>query len=888
MSDAPTSLLRDRRWTALLRRWSPVAVVAVGFSVTWVEWSRERSSSVTIHAQQFQEHASSAARAVEEHLRDAERVLRGARAFIESSESISDSEWASFAGTLRDQAADSGVVRLGWAEVERPVDGAARYISRHCAPADACDGVIGQNAAEFPNRRAAMELAAATGQPTLSRAEAVVVHGVEPRLVMRLCLPVYRPGSGALGLDSARGWVGSPILIGELFTSVVEAESELELHLFDISDGSCDLLHATHVPAARESCADKAATASDPTDGWLRAPIRFGGRDLVLTAEALGPSPRQMASREALPTAVIGAVMSVLVALWVRASSRTQVRAERLARRMTDSLRRSEQRYELAAQASAAGIWEWSAFENRMQLSPRLVMMTGVSAGEDGLGMESWIDLVVHAEDRAEFRASLREHLASGTGFDVRVRARQGSGQYRWVRCNGLASRDWQGRPTIMAGSVIDVHEQHLAEERLEHHAQDLSEANEVLESQAKELVSKGAEVEAARAAADTANRAKSDFLAHLSHEIRTPMTAILGFADVLADEARTRPGLAEWLDNLLTIRRNGEHLLGLVNDVLDMSKIEAGRMSVEHIACSPVDVARDVTAMLGERAGAKGLALNLETRGELPRAIATDPLRLRQILANLVGNAIKFTERGSVTVRIGEASRGRLVFEVIDTGIGLTCEQLARLFQPFEQADATTSRRYGGTGLGLAISRKLAGLLGGELVASSAPGEGSRFVLTIDAPRVASAGGGESGDEPASAGSGGLRARILLAEDGPDNQRLISFHLRRAGAEVEIVGDGRAAMERTLAAERSGRPYDLVLMDLQMPELDGLGATRELRRSGYRGSIVALTASVMSGDRERCLEAGCDDYAAKPIDRDALLATCMRWSRGRGSRLAA
>jgi PAS domain S-box-containing protein len=544
----------------------------------------------------------------------------------------------------------------------------------------------------------------------------------------------------------------------------------------------------------------------------------------------------------------------------------------------------------MVTRASAAGIWEWRIVEDRMQLSPRLARMTGVGDQDLGSGIDSWVDLVVHAEDRVEFRSMLRGHVELGKPFDVRVRVRWASGEYRWVHCNGVAARDAENRATVMAGSVIDVHEQHQAEERLERHAQDLLEANEVLEAQAKELASKSAEEEASRAAADAANRAKSDFLAHLSHEIRTPMTAILGFADVLAEEARSGPALSAWLDHLLTIRRNGEHLLGLVNDVLDMSKIEAGRMTVERIACSPMGVARDVVAMLGERAGAKGLALRLEAGEDVPALILTDPLRLRQILTNLVGNAVKFTERGSVTVRICRDD-DHLAFEVIDTGIGLTSEQLTRLFLPFEQADATTARRFGGTGLGLAISSKLAELLGGGVEAYSTPGEGSRFVLTIKAPVAAAASpveaeaGGAVGASPGGSLGG---SRILLAEDGPDNQRLISFHLRRAGAAVEIVGDGRAALDRALAADRSGDPYDVVLMDVQMPEMDGLAATRALRQAGYRGAILALTASAMSGDRERCLEAGCDDYAAKPIDRDALLAACGRWSRERVERVAA
>jgi signal transduction histidine kinase len=387
----------------------------------------------------------------------------------------------------------------------------------------------------------------------------------------------------------------------------------------------------------------------------------------------------------------------------------------------------------------------------------------------------------------------------------------------------------------------------------------------------------------AMRDAATQANRAKSLFVANVSHEIRTPMTAILGYTDVLAE-----PGLDEneRRDAIETLRRNGRQLLALVNDMLDLSRIEAGKLAVRSREVSPISVAQQVVALLRERARAKGLVLDLELAGDLPRAVWTDAVRLQQILVNLVGNAIKFTEQGSVRVAVSlEAGdpAARLRFDVIDSGIGIAPADRERIFEPFSQVDASESRRYGGTGLGLTISSRLAHDLGGELALSSEPGRGSVFSLLLPlreptpAEREAAPASGAPAEAPARGATHAaapplLRGRVLVAEDGADNQRLIARLLGRAGLEVEIAADGRLAVDRTLGAEREGRPFDAVLMDMQMPELDGYAATRALRDGGYTRPIIALSAHAMHEDRERCFTAGCDAFAPKPIDRLQLL----------------
>ena len=399
--------------------------------------------------------------------------------------------------------------------------------------------------------------------------------------------------------------------------------------------------------------------------------------------------------------------------------------------------------------------------------------------------------------------------------------------------------------------------------------------------------------------AAAAADAAKSEFLANMSHEIRTPMTAILGFADVLLEEMG--PGATPTqMEALESIRRNGEHLLQIINDILDLSKVAAGRMELERLRCSPTRIAAEVESMMRVRARARGLAFGVEFIGPIPESIETDPTRLRQILINLVGNAIKFTEAGGVriVVRLAEsaagadpagapAGSGLLQFDVIDTGPGMTPEQQQRIFQPFVQGDSSTTRRFGGTGLGLTICKRLVEALGGDISVQSAPGRGSTFRVRIPTGPLTGVTmlPGSSTDAPPGSGprrpdsQAALSGRILLAEDGPDNQRLISFLLRRAGAEVVIADNGQAAVDAALAAEREGRPFDVILMDMQMPVLDGYAATAQLRARGYRRPIIALTAHAMASDRDKCLAAGCDAFAAKPIDRTRLFETitaCM------------
>ena len=376
---------------------------------------------------------------------------------------------------------------------------------------------------------------------------------------------------------------------------------------------------------------------------------------------------------------------------------------------------------------------------------------------------------------------------------------------------------------------------------------------------------------------AEKASKAKSEFLANMSHEIRTPMNAILGYTEVLLDTQTDE----EAHQNLTIIRRNASHLLSLIDDILDLSRIEAGRYPLQLTRFDLHRTIIDACQTVRLRAEQKGVRLIIDWPEDGPSTVVSDPDRLRQILINLLGNAAKFTHAGSITIGASFPDERTMEIRVTDTGIGMNHEQLSRVFDAFEQADNSTTRQYGGTGLGLAICRQLAETLGGTVEASSRQGEGSTFCVRVAIHPVESARSCQlplvapGASTPTGHGANLKNLRVLYAEDGPDNQRLIQHHLTKLGASVTLVADGRQAVDHAMSHPEE---IDLILMDMSMPVLDGYSATRELRARGCRLPIIALTAHAMQGDDLRCLEAGCSDYATKPISRDRLLELCAKW----------
>jgi PAS domain S-box-containing protein len=524
-------------------------------------------------------------------------------------------------------------------------------------------------------------------------------------------------------------------------------------------------------------------------------------------------------------------------------------------RQAVAELRASEERFRALAQHAPAGIFQTDAQGSCIYVNERWTALAGLTAAE--AAGDGW-SAALHPEDRA---AVFAEWQAFGRGdreFAMEYRFLHRDGRVLWVAGTAVAFRDAAGATLGYLGTVSDI-------------------------SPRKELE---ANLALARDAALESSRLKSEFLATMSHEIRTPMNAVIGMAGLLA-ETRLHP---EQQEMVRTITAGAEHLLAIVNDILDFSRIEAGRVRLDPTAFELAGVVEEVVALLAPRAREKSVALTCDFHSAPRQPLFGDAGRVRQVLTNLIGNAIKFTPVGTVSVAVRTVSESdrhvRVRLEVSDTGVGIPPEVQPRLFQPFTQADGSTTRKFGGTGLGLAISRQLVELMGGKIGFASNPGEGSQFwfELTFAHHRAEAAPAVERSVASASGHRGGGGRRLLLAEDNSGNQRVATLLLEKMGYIVEVAADGELALARLRA-----RRFDALLADCQMPELDGYETARRIRSGAISGvdpqlPIIALTAYARSEDRARCLGAGMNDYVAKPIrvaELQAALIRCGLWDEG-------
>ncbi|WP_339729025.1 ATP-binding protein [uncultured Gimesia sp.] len=408
----------------------------------------------------------------------------------------------------------------------------------------------------------------------------------------------------------------------------------------------------------------------------------------------------------------------------------------------------------------------------------------------------------------------------------------------------------------------------------------------ERLKQSRRELKRKDYELKAARKVVERANQAKSEFLANMSHEIRTPMTAILGYAEILKEN----PGSPDNFELIEIIQNNGTHLLQVINDILDISKIEMGDFEIQKVNCCPKQVLQEVVDAYQLKAAEKGLPIHTQCQDSVPELIKTDPVRLRQVLWNLVSNAVKFTESGRIEIELRVFSQSKndrvLQFTVADTGVGIPAEKVNHIFEPFAQADSSTSRNYGGTGLGLTLSYKLVQLLGGNLSVQSTLDQGSVFCVALNVGESVQSTLNNKQRHRFSLGNSvkqdrhqqkikterdEYKGKVLLVDDTKEIRKLFSYMLNKMGLEVVTALNGKEAVDQMNDVANQHAPYDMILMDMQMPVMNGYEATQLLRSQGNQIPIIAITAHALVSDREKCLAAGCTEYLSKPIKYEVL-----------------
>jgi PAS domain S-box-containing protein len=544
-------------------------------------------------------------------------------------------------------------------------------------------------------------------------------------------------------------------------------------------------------------------------------------------------------------------------------SRRTAHRASVQASEAVNALNTEIEKNESVQLAAGIAIWDWNLRTGSVHTSRQFRRMFGLPADAVTVGKGQWADCFIEG-DREPWLDSVETALAGSDRFRAEFRVPQPDGSLRWLSSEGRIYHDAEGNPERLLGATTDISNRMEAESQIAYWTAELSRT--VLE------------LEKARAEAESAAEAKSLFLANMSHEIRTPMNGVIGMATLLADTNLT-PDQAEQVE---CIRMSGDALLSIIDDILDFSKIEAGRLQLDYVETDLRSLPRQCVKLVEYDAREKGVAISVDIDASLPPLVRADPVRIRQVLLNLLSNAVKFTARGRIRVSIMAVGsrewRTGLCFAVHDTGIGMTAEQQRRLFQPFVQADASTTRKFGGTGLGLAISRRLVELMGGEISVTSEPGVGSIFSFTVPLEACPAPVGvpvallAPAPDSPSASTERGL---ILVAEDNAVNQKVAVRMLNRLGFACHVAADGVQAVEMV-----GRRRYDAVLMDCFMPEVDGFEATRRIRSidTAREIPIIALTANALAQDRIKCIECGMDDYLSKPIRSETLAAVLDRW----------
>jgi len=826
----------------------PWLVLVVALGATYQLWrvaQREILNDVRVN---FESHIREAERGIDQRIKAYEQMLRGVDGLLSRAGRSDAAVFRDYVEKLNLKKNFPGVLAVGF--------------SLSVPPGDSAAGV----------RQAAMDRARDTGKAVISDKVSTPIeagHDGQPGFLM--VLATYRTGAPHETLTERRanivGWVFASLRMGDLLADVIdERMDDFGIEVYDGVEISNEM---------RVFGSDDAVHGGSASRFRVVRRLDLAGHVWILVFNSLPDFEARLDDKQPLFDATVGVMVSLLLALLTWILVRSRAFALHAARETREREMRYRQMFEnnvsiiylldpgtdcfVDANAAAAAFWGYSLEELRGMNIARI----NIAAPEL---IRAAMSRISHG---ATVKLEWRHRLKSGAIRDVEVYS---------------SPLNYEGR-TLVYAIAHDITERKQAEEGLR-------ELNERLEVHVEERT---LDLEIARKQAVSASQAKSDFLANMSHEIRTPMNAVIGMA-YLALKTDLNPKQRGYLEK---IHQSGEHLLALINDILDFSKIEAGKLKAETVDFDLDEVIENLSRMTVGKATEKGLKFVLDIDPEIKHKLRGDPLRLSQILINFTSNAVKFTEKGEVIVRARRIEENRSVcwirFEVQDNGIGMSAEEQAQLFQPFQQADTSTSRRFGGSGLGLAICKQLAELMSGEVGVISQPGQGSTFWLMVRLglgkvsiaadQNEATAGGAPDYLAAPQARAIIQSARILLAEDNLFNQQVAIELLEEIGVTTVVVRNGEEALDR-LRRER----FDCLLMDMQMPGMDGLEATRRIRADpALAGALViAMTANARKEDREACLAAGMNDFITKPIHPERLFATLAKWLAGRSRQAAA
>lgn len=888
---APIAMLSPwRRWE-ILWRGTPVA----GYTVTMVAGMFMLMGTTLVawkiaSVRNFERNQAAFASLVQEHERallyraqSYGRSLDAGAAFYAASDDVSANDWKTFVASLDVQQALPGISGVGYVAVVKDAeipnfiaqaqkdgmrhfqihpktDTVDHYVIKYIEPQEDNRQAIGLDIMFEENRRIAAAKARDTGMPTITKRIFLVQDRArEPGFL--LLKPFYRSRQVPRSVEARRqafnGWVYAPFIASRFMRGLTASQGQtLNVRIVDGRASDADLIfdsgfQGRHRPAYSQT-----------------RQITLFQQEWTVTWTSTAQFDRANRTWEPWIVLISGlaitGVFGILLLSYTRREAyvrkevgmRTNdlVERERGLQAALAALRISERKFSALAGLSPAGIFRTDNFGFCTFVNDAWLQAAGLLPYEAmGAG---WIS-AIHEEDRQKVHQAWLESIGLGEKLRIQFRFCHGDDRPTWIDLLSGPEHDESGAVVGFIGVAIDITDRKSLET-------DMSEA----------LVK-----------AEQATRAKSSFLANMSHELRTPMNGVIGFAELLLQSELQ----AEQRRHLELVLESSRSMMSLLNDILDFSKIEAGEMK---LLAEPVEVAakmRRCVAALAPLAVSKGLLLNVHVAPGTPRSIIIDPMRLRQILMNLLGNAIKFTDRGRIELRAALTNDGNLLIEVEDSGIGIAEDRQASIFERFVQADDGVARRYGGSGLGLAISSSLARLMGGKLYLRSKLGQGT--VVTLELPRalIADAEGvSEDADMPVPADdeiATDTAVRILLAEDHDINQVLVCDMLNRLGHYVELASNGAQAVQMALAAHRKGSDYQIILMDVQMPFVDGLEATRQIRDAGLdavRLPIVALSANAYPEDVDQCLAAGMQAHVAKPVQLQMLKDVVERWAVAR------